>query len=142
VRESFAHREAGCIFCEPPRERLVTENELAYVLWDGYPVTDLHALVVPKRHQALYFDLAQSEINAVNALIADMRTRIVERDPDVQGFNIGVNAGEAAGQTVLHCHVHLIPRRSGDVPNPRGGVRNTVPGRGDYTQGGKPGDDD
>ncbi len=135
VRRSFEHREADCVFCAPPADRQIAENELAYALLDGYPVTPLHALVIPKRHQADYFSLFQSEVNAVNALITEARHKIEERDPEVSGFNIGVNIGASAGQTVFHCHVHLIPRRNGDVTSPRGGVRHTIPDKGDYQEG-------
>jgi diadenosine tetraphosphate (Ap4A) HIT family hydrolase len=102
---------------------------------DGYAVTPLHTLIIPKRHALTYFELGQSEINACNQLLAELKQKIENEDSSVTGFNIGVNNGESAGQTVFHCHIHLIPRRAGDVENTRGGVRNTIPGKGDYLLG-------
>jgi len=113
-------------------QRIVAENALAVVVRDGYPVTPLHTLVIPKRHAITYFDLFTSERRAIEQLVDSQRVEIVAKDQSVGGFNIGINAGEVAGQTVMHCHVHLIPRRSGDVPNPRGGVRHVIPGKGIY----------
>jgi ATP adenylyltransferase len=127
-----AHREAGCIFCEIARERLLAQNSLAFVVRDAFAVTPLHTLVIPKRHVANYFDLFSSEERAIQQLLRQARTIIVQDDGTVTGFNVGINAGTAAGQTVMHCHVHLIPRRDGDTPNPCGGVRGVIPGRADY----------
>jgi len=89
-------------------------------------------LAIPRRHVADYFDVRQPERNAIQRLLEEERARLHERDPAIAGFNVGINAGEAAGQTVFHCHVHLIPRRVGDVENPRGGVRGVVPGKQDF----------
>ena len=132
---AYAHREIGCLFCDiqsGDRGRIVTENTLAYVIRDGYPVTDGHTLIIPKRHVRDYFGLFSAEVMAINALIGQQRAALIETDPKIQGFNIGMNSGEAAGQTQFHCHVHLIPRRQGDVENPRGGVRHVIPGKGNY----------
>jgi diadenosine tetraphosphate (Ap4A) HIT family hydrolase len=100
---------------------------------DKYPVTSLHTLVIPRRHVADYFDLHDSEVRAIHRLVSEIRWAIQEADSSVDAFNVGVNSGPAAGQTVPHCHVHVIPRRRGDVPNPRGGVRWVIPEKGDYT---------
>lgn len=132
VRESYNHRETGCLFCEIPIGRVILENELAYAIRDGFPVTELHTLVIPKRHAMDYFELHQSEINACNQLLKQLRADIESQDSSVSGFNIGMNCGEAAGQTIFHCHTHLIPRREGDVENPRGGVRHLILGKGSY----------
>ena len=121
-----------CLFCTIPPERIVAQNALVYAIRDGFPVTPLHTLVIPKRHAEDFFELTEDEILACNQLILEVRQRILDQDPAVQGFNIGMNAGEVAGQTVFHCHIHLIPRRKGDVDNPRGGVRHTIPGKGHY----------
>jgi ATP adenylyltransferase len=105
----------------------------------GFPVTEGHMLAVPRRHAADYFDLYQPdqpERNAIQRLLEDGRARLRERDAEIAGFNRGINAGEAAGQTIFHCHVHLIPQRVGDVENPRGGGRGVVPARRDYSVGG------
>jgi ATP adenylyltransferase len=134
IRESFKYRKENCHFCLITPSRIIGENNLAYVIRDKYPVTDLHTLIIPKRHVTGYFDLGQAEINACNGLINQYKEEIISIDHTVGGFNIGVNVGEAAGQTIFHCHIHLIPRRKGDVPNPRGGIRHTIPGKGFYYQ--------
>jgi ATP adenylyltransferase len=121
-----------CLFCNLPPERIVSENELAYAIRDGFPVTPLHTLIIPKRHVVDYFGLTEAEVLSCNDLLKAMKTAIVSADPTVIGFNIGMNAGAAAGQTVFHCHIHLIPRRGGDVEDPRGGVRHLIPGKGAY----------
>lgn len=122
----------ACLFCDIPKERVIAENTLAYAIRDGYPVTPLHTLIIPKRHATTYFDLLEEEILACNELVKELRASILSEDLTVDGFNIGMNAGESAGQTVFHCHIHLIPRRLGDVENPRGGVRHLMPGKGYY----------
>lgn len=121
-----------CLFCTIPSERVIDENDLAYVIWDGYPVTPQHSLVIPKRHVTDYFSLNADEREACDALLKATRTRVEQTDPTVTAFNIGMNAGADAGQTIFHCHIHLIPRRRGDVENPRGGVRHVIPGKGFY----------
>jgi diadenosine tetraphosphate (Ap4A) HIT family hydrolase len=122
----------ACLFCGIPRERVIADNELAYAIRDGFPVTPLHTLVIPKRHVDTYFDLREDEVLACNRLLQELRAAISAEDPTVDAFNIGMNAGESAGQTIFHCHIHLIPRRKGDVENPRGGVRHLIPGKGFY----------
>jgi diadenosine tetraphosphate (Ap4A) HIT family hydrolase len=122
----------SCIFCNPPEDRVFLSNDLAYVLWDGFPVTRLHALVIPRRHAEDYFSLNSEELLACDDLLRRARESVTKDDPSIEGFNIGVNVGEAAGQTIFHCHLHLIPRRRGDVANPRGGVRHIIPGKGAY----------
>lgn len=121
-----------CLFCEIPRERIIASNDLAYAIRDGFPVTPLHTLIIPKRHAVDYFELTKEELLACHELIHQLRESITKEDPNVVAFNIGMNAGEAAGQTVFHCHMHLIPRRKGDVENPRGGVRHLMPNKGFY----------
>ena len=132
VRESYSVREKGCIFCELRPARIISQNELAVVIRDGYPVTPLHSLVIPKRHARDYFDLGTSEMKATNFLLHETKTAILAEDETVEGFNMGVNTGEVAGQTVMHCHIHLIPRRKGDTDNPRGGIRGVIPGKMGY----------
>lgn len=124
--------EISCAFCDPPRERLILDNDLAYALRDAYPVTPLHSLVIPYRHAADYFALTKDELLACDALLHRLAESFRETDSGVEGYNIGVNVGAVAGQTVFHCHFHLIPRRRGDVENPRGGVRHLIPGKGTY----------
>lgn len=126
IAESYKHRDGSCPFCSDVEERIVAENSLSFVIKDGYPVTDGHRLIIPKRHVSDSFDLYQPERNAIQQLLESQRKVIMEQDASVTGFNVGINAGASAGQTVWHCHVHLIPRRNGDVENPRGGVRGVI----------------
>ena len=132
VKESYEVREEGCLFCEIQKERILDEDNLFYVIRDGFPVTDLHTLVIPKRHVETYFDLYQPELNSCNRMIQKFKQQIEKEDVSVKGFNIGINNGEVSGQTIFHCHVHLIPRREGDVKNPRGGVRGVIPNKQEY----------
>jgi ATP adenylyltransferase len=132
VRESYSHQEADCLFCHIPQKRILVENELAFGIRDAFPITPGHCLVIPKRHTPNYFCLFRSELSACDYLLKDLRTQIIKNDSSALGFNIGMNSGEAAGQTIFHCHIHLIPRRKGDVAEPRGGVRHIIPGKGSY----------
>jgi len=132
VRKSYLHRESGCLFCEIPQQRVIASNALAYAVLDSYAVTPMHSLVMPRRHAKTYFDLGRPEINACNQLLDELRSNISGEDRSVEGFNIGINCGEVAGQSIFHCHIHLIPRRKGDVESPRGGVRHVIPGKGNY----------
>lgn len=131
-RELYNERDESCEFCNIDEKRIELENKLAYLTEDKYPVTSLHRLIIPKRHVGSYFELSRPEINACHQLLADSRKLISTHDHRVKAFNIGINDGETAGQTIPHCHIHLIPRRPGDVDKPRGGVRNIIPGKGDY----------
>ena len=124
--------EKPCLFCFMPKERIVASCALVYAIDDGFPVTEGHTLVIPKRHVVDFFGLTHEELFACNEMLKSLRESIMVRDPTVKGFNIGMNAGAVAGQTIFHCHIHLIPRRKGDVENPRGGVRHTIPGKGFY----------
>lgn len=138
IRESYMRRDKACLFCSIPKDRIVAENELAYVINDGFAVTAGHCLIIPKRHIANYFALGQAEINACSHLLDKQKEKILKEDSSVSGFNVGVNVGESAGQTIFHCHIHLIPRRLGDVSDPVGGVRNVIPGKGNYKTPNKP----
>ena len=122
----------SCPFCNLGTERVLEFNENAVAFRDGYPVTELHTLVIPKRHVATYFELTEDERKSIHTLLESQRAKIMAEDDTVEGFNIGWNCGEAAGQTVFHAHVHLIPRRKGDVEDPRGGVRRIIDGKGEY----------
>ena len=124
--------DPGCVFCAMAQEHIIFANRLAFAVRDTTPVTPLHTLILPRRHVASYFDLAGAEHGAIQTLIETVRIDILARDPGIQGFNIGINVGEMAGQTIFHCHVHLIPRRAGDVADPRGGVRAIIPGKALY----------
>ena len=121
-----------CIFCSIPRDRVILENDLTFAIRDNYPVTRLHSLIIPKRHVVDYFSLTEDELLSCDTLLKEIKNSIQAEDESVKAFNIGINSGEAAGQTIFHCHIHLIPRRVGDVKNPRGGIRHLIPGKGDY----------
>ena len=116
-----------CLFCNSKISGIAHENELAYASYDTYPVSNLHCLIIPKRHLSDYFDLTNEELVACNDLIKVIKKDILEKDNTVRGFNIGTNAGKFSGQSIMHCHIHLIPRRQGDVVNPQGGVRSVIP---------------
>ena len=121
-----------CIFCKIRKKELQFENKLAYSSTDSYPVSEFHSLIVPKRHVETYFELTNEEIQACNELIMETKEKILKQDFSVKGFNIGTNAGKSAGQSIMHCHIHLIPRREGDVENPQGGVRSVIPKKQHY----------
>jgi ATP adenylyltransferase len=132
VLASYQNRSEDCVFCQLDPSRMIAENELCYAIRDAFPVTPLHTLVIPKRHVADYFDLYQPELNAIHRLLQDQRSEILKQDSAVTGFNVGINSGKDAGQTISHVHVHLIPRREGDVAEPRGGVRGVIPSKQKY----------
>ena len=124
----------GCLFCELPADKfeVVDENELCLALTDSYPVTEGHCLIIPRRHAATYFDMNSEEVLAATQLLHQARERIQQQDGTVTGFNIGMNSGKSAGQSVFHAHIHLIPRRDGDQENPQGGVRKIFPEKAQY----------
>ena len=115
-----------CLFCNVKESGVAHENNLAYASYDTYPVSDYHCLIIPKRHIKNYFELTNEELLACNELIKLVRDEILNKDTSVEGFNVGTNSGTVAGQSIMHCHIHLIPRRSGDVENPQGGVRSVI----------------
>ena len=121
-----------CLFCNIKESGLADENALAYASYDTYPVSKLHCLIIPKRHVKDYFELTNDEVIACNELIKKIKKEILLKDALVRGFNIGTNIGKTAGQSVLHCHIHLIPRREGDVENPQGGVRSVIQSKQHY----------
>lgn len=120
----------GCVFCRPQREILV-ENAWAIAVYDSFPVSPGHALVLPRRHAVTLWDLEPEGYEGCFRLVRELHLVLAARhSPD--GFNVGVNCGEAAGQSVWHAHIHVIPRYRGDNPNPRGGVRNVIPRKAAY----------
>ena len=121
-----------CLFCDVKKTGIVYENELVYASYDSYPVSEHHCLIIPKRHIKDYFDLSNDELLACNDLIKIVKKEITNKDPLVKGFNLGTNIGIVSGQSILHCHFHLIPRREGDVDNPQGGVRSVIPNKQHY----------
>jgi len=123
-----------CLFCTTKEEEIIEENEFAYATFDSYPVSSKHCLIVPKRHIKDYFELNENEVTGCDQLIKIIKNQIEKDDKTVKGFNIGVNSGKVAGQSIMHCHIHLIPRREGDVENPQGGVRGVIPSKQHYTR--------
>ena len=111
---------------------MVDENNFAYASYDTYPVSKLHCLIIPKRHIKDFFELTNDELLACNDLIKQSKDDILKKDRNIEGFNLGTNIGKASGQSILHCHFHLIPRRMGDVDNPQGGVRSVIPNKQHY----------
>ena len=120
-----------CIFCNLASERIIAENELCLAIRDGFPVSEGHTLIIPKRHVADYFDLTSDEIAAMQTMMKESK-RQLDNTLHPDGYNVGVNVNAAAGQTVFHVHMHLIPRYIGDVENPKGGVRGVIPGKQKY----------
>ena len=121
-----------CLFCNPKVCGVAYENNLAYASYDSYPVSEYHCLIVPKRHIVDYFELSNEELIACNDLIKIIKNEIFNKDQTVKAFNIGTNAGKESGQSIMHCHIHVIPRREGDVENPQGGVRSVIPKKQHY----------
>lgn len=122
---------AACPFCSPNSRRVVAENRYAFAMLDGFPLSKGHTLVIPRRHIGSVFEASRKEITAVWTLIEQIRTGLMRTDSPA-GFNIGLNDGPAAGQTVPHLHIHIIPRYAGDVEDPRGGVRWILPAKANY----------
>lgn len=123
--------EASCPFCELPAERIVFSAGEALVIRDAFPVSPGHTLVIPRRHVGSFFELTEVERDCMVELLAQAKAEL-DHSSQPDGFNIGINDGAAAGQTVQHLHLHLIPRYRGDVPDPRGGVRWVMPGKAKY----------
>jgi len=123
-----------CLFCNTKNKEYIFENNLAYSTFDTYPVSEFHLLIVPKRHIKNYFELTNNEMIACNKIILLSKNKIEQMDQTIKGFNIGINCGKVAGQTIMHCHIHLIPRREGDVENPQGGVRGVIPSKQHYVR--------
>ena len=122
-------KPAGIPFFE---KEWILENDRAFAVLDGNPVTAGHTLICPKRNFADLFEAAQVEVDAIWQLASIRKKQLAQEDRLITGFNFGVNSGPAAGQTIPHCHFHLIPRRSGDTPNPTGGVRGVIPEKMNY----------
>lgn len=126
--------DAACPFCALPAERILGQNALAVWIRDAFPVSSGHSLVIPRRHVGSFFDISGDERAALLDLLDQARAR-AQREFHADGFNVGINDGAAAGQTVPHLHVHLIPRFHGDVADPRGGVRWVIADKADYWSG-------
>jgi diadenosine tetraphosphate (Ap4A) HIT family hydrolase len=118
-----------CPFCHIPQDQRFYDGPLVFGIWDSHPVSPGHALLIPRRHVATWFDASLEEKAELLAAV-DAARAAIERTNSPDGYNIGVNVGAAAGQTVFHLHVHVIPRYKGDVKEPRGGVLHVLPGKG------------
>lgn len=123
-----------CPFCTLPPDRVVFADDFALVIRDGFPVSPGHTLIIPRRHVGSFFDLTPYERAALFAQL-DQTKAVLDKEFAPAGYNIGINDGAAAGQTVMHLHMHLIPRYAGDRPDPRGGVRWVIPEKADYWSG-------
>jgi diadenosine tetraphosphate (Ap4A) HIT family hydrolase len=121
---------SDCIFCK--EENPLIKNELAYTTFDKFPITKFHVLIISKRHVETFFELTLTEKISCFDLLGQVKEKLVQMDKTISGFNVGFNSGKDAGQTIMHCHIHLIPRREGDVLEPQGGIRNVIPGKGKY----------
>jgi ATP adenylyltransferase len=122
-----------CIFCNKKNCEIIFSSKYFFVIRDtSYPVTKHHTLVISNRHVSEYFDLTENEFNDLNKILKEQRKQLLELDNSITAFNIGVNIGEDSGQSIMHCHIHLIPRRKGDVEDPRGGVRGVIPSKQKY----------
>ena len=122
----------NCLFCNIEEDRIVHEYKHFYVIRDAFPVTPLHSLIITKRHVVSYFQCSKEEHDEIPIILDTQKTELKILDNTITGFNIGMNIGEDAGQTIFHCHIHIIPRRKGDTSNPRGGVRGVIPEKQKY----------
>ncbi len=131
--ESSMAYEPNCIFCyQNLKKPIIAEMDSIVAIPDGYPVTSGHLLIIPKRHVMDYFGLTKKELHEIHKMIHNLRERFLNEDPSVTGFNIGINCGFSAGQSIFHAHIHLIPRRNKDTKNPKGGVRGVIHGKRSY----------
>lgn len=122
---------SNCSFCTLDETRILLTNDHAVATPDGFPVTPGHSLIIPKRHIVSFFEATREELTALLDLVSDMR-ELIQKEHNPDGFNIGINDGVAAGQTVMHLHIHLIPRYLNDTEDPRGGVRWIMPEQAPY----------
>lgn len=124
-----------CIFCNKKKNKVISTNKNFFVIRDTvYPVTKHHTLIITNRHVSDYFSLNKNELNDLNKILKIQKKKLIKLDTKITGFNVGVNIGKDAGQSIMHCHIHLIPRRKGDVDDPRGGVRGVIPSKQKYVR--------
>ena len=129
------NNKSKCLFCcvaNDNKEKIIIDGKFVFAIYDDFPVSCYHCLVIPKRHVESFFDLLDEELLEINSLLRQCKIKILAQDSTVRGFNVGINIGEAAGQSIFHVHVHLIPRRTGDVKSPKGGVRGVIPNKQNY----------
>ena len=121
-----------CLFCNKKKQKIIYSSKFIYVIRDSFPVTKYHSLIIPHRHVHNFFDLNKDELKDLSKVLKKERQSLLNLDKEITAFNVGVNSGKDAGQSIMHCHIHLIPRRKGDVENPRGGVRGVIPSKQKY----------
>ena len=125
--------QEDCIFCKKINCKILKQLKYFFIIRDtAYPVTEHHTLIITNRHVSDFFELNNEENIELNQILKDQKKELKDLDNKISGFNIGVNVGKDAGQSIMHCHIHLIPRRKGDVEDPRGGVRGVIPERQKY----------
>jgi diadenosine tetraphosphate (Ap4A) HIT family hydrolase len=132
ARKKFKSTGSGCLFCELPNDRIVHDSKNFMTIHDKYPVTEGHALIIPKRHVESAMDLTEAEFTELYSEMLRIKAYLHSKYENINGFNLGFNVGEAAGQTVMHAHFHVIPRRKGDMKEPRGGIRGAIPEKQKY----------
>ena len=123
-----------CLFCNKKKQKIIYSSKFIYVVRDSFPVTKYHSLIIPHRHVSNFFDLNQNELEDLSKILKKERQSLINLDKEITAFNVGINAGKDAGQSIMHCHIHLIPRRKGDIENPRGGVRGVIPSKQKYVK--------
>lgn len=122
-----------CIFCSKTKCKIIYSSNYFFIIRDtAYPVTKHHTLIITNRHISNYFNLNDEELDDLSKILKKQKEELIKLDNKITGFNIGVNVGKDAGQSIMHCHIHLIPRRKGDVKDPRGGVRGVIPSKQKY----------
>tara|TARA_Y100000591_G_C21449401_1_gene505332 strand:- start:35 stop:430 length:396 start_codon:yes stop_codon:yes gene_type:complete len=122
-----------CIFCSKKKCKIIQSTKFFFIIRDtSYPVTKHHTLIITNRHIENYFDLHKDEVLELDEIIKQQKKELLVIDKSISGFNIGTNIGKDAGQSIMHCHIHLIPRRKGDVEDPKGGVRGVIPSKQKY----------
>ena len=122
-----------CIFCNKKNCKVISSTKNFFIIRDtAYPVTKHHTLIITNRHVADFFDLTKEEMNELDEILKNQKVQLKNLDEEISGFNVGVNIGKDAGQSIMHCHLHIIPRRKGDVKDPRGGVRGVIPEKQKY----------
>ena len=125
--------QEDCIFCKKINCKILKQLKYFFIIRDtAYPVTEHHTLIITNRHISDFFELSDEENIELNQILKDQKKELKNLDSNISGFNVGVNIGKDAGQSIMHCHIHLIPRRKGDVEDPRGGVRGVIPERQKY----------
>ena len=125
--------QEDCIFCKKINCKVLEETKYFFIIRDtAYPVTEHHTLIISNRHVSNFFELTKDEMNDLDKILKEQKKELKKLDKEISAFNVGVNIGKDAGQSIMHCHIHLIPRRKGDVEDPRGGVRGVIPEKQKY----------